>query len=94
MIMKPVPVEKPRFRQPRAVMMLDDAEMALEMIDLAQTTTFRDVRRPPAAPIAPVHSADFYAELYAAASLIMDQKECEALVREFVQAERNHTLAA
>ena len=33
--MRPVPVEQPQFDQPRDLMMLDDAEMALQMSELA-----------------------------------------------------------
>jgi hypothetical protein len=72
-------------------MMLDDAEMALELIDLAQTTTVQDAPQPPRPP---VKSADLLTELYSAASMIMDREECEALVREIEQAQRARTALA
>ena len=89
--MKPIPVQQPRFQQTRAVMMLDDAEMALNLIDLADTTTVKDSWRTPAAP---VQSADLLTELYAAANMIMDREECEALVREIEQFRRTRPVAA
>ena len=89
--MRPIPVQKPRFQQDRAVMMLDDAEMSLEMIDLAQTTTLKDPRR---APAAPVQSSDFLTELWSAASMIMDREECEALAKEVELARQHHPVAA
>jgi hypothetical protein len=93
--MRPIPVQKPRFEQPRAVMMLDDAEMALELIDLAQTTTLRDSRRAPAPPFEP--SADLLTELCNAACMIMDREECAAMLRE-LELERlerqSHPVAA
>jgi hypothetical protein len=67
-------------------MMLDDVEMTLELTDLAQTTTVRDPPRPCAPPI---ESADLFAEIYSAASMIMDRAECEDLVREIEQARRS-----
>jgi hypothetical protein len=87
--MKLIPGNKSRFQQDREVMMLDDAEMALELIELAQTTNLKDA---PRAPAAPIQSADFLTELYSAASMIMDREECEALVRELEQAQGGHTM--
>ena len=84
--MRPIPVEKPRFRQDPEVMMLDDAELALELTDLAETTTIQD---PPQTPRPPVVSADLLTELASAASMIMDRAECEALVREIEQARQS-----
>lgn len=86
--MRPVPVEQPRFDQPRDMMMLDDAEMALQMNELAELPSVSPARRPvasqksPAAP--PMQLNDFLTELYAAASLIMDREECDALVQEML----------
>jgi hypothetical protein len=85
MFMKPIAVEKPRFRQDPAVMMLDDAEMALELSDLGKSTTVQD---PPKASAAVKLSADLLTELYSAASMIMDREECEAMVKEIEQARR------
>ena len=96
--MKLIPGNKSRFQQDRQVMMLDDAEMALELIELAQTTKLKDHPRTPAAPI---QSVEFLTELYSAASMIMDREECEALARELEQAQggrpipvRKRTVAA
>ena len=89
--MKPIPVETPRFRQNRAIMMLDDAELTLDLIDLDQTTTLRDGRGPSTEPVL---SSDFLAELYSAASMIMDREECDALVREIELARQHHPVAA
>jgi hypothetical protein len=89
--MRPIPVEKPRFRQDPEVMMLDNVEIALELSDLAQTTTVQDSPRPFAPPI---ESADLLTELYSAASMIMDRAECEALVREIEHARHTRPRAA
>ena len=82
--MKPIPVEKPRFKQDRSVMMLDDAEMALELIDLAQTTTLRDApaAAAPAARPAAVQPADLLAEVYSVAGYLLDSEQCDELARE------------
>jgi hypothetical protein len=95
--MRPIPVQKARFRQKRDVMMLDDSSMVLELTDLAETTTLKD-RRPPAsaAPVQP-QSYDFLTELYSAASMIMDREECEALEKEIAQMKQtklSHSVAA
>lgn len=92
--MAPVPVEQaqsPIFDQPRQLMMLDDAEMALQMAELgageqpaarkAPATETAQNRVPPP----PMQYNDFLTELSAAASLIMDRAECEALAREMLQ---------
>ncbi|HEX9201974.1 MAG TPA: hypothetical protein VF865_20630 [Acidobacteriaceae bacterium] len=90
--MKPVPVEQPRFVQPTEIMMLDTPEITLQLGELAQTTSIRD---PKAAPVPPVHLADFYTELWSAASMIMDREECEAMAKEFEMAQRvTHSTAA
>ena len=96
--MKLIPGNKSRFLPTREVMMMDDAEMALELIDLAQTTRLKDA---PRTPVAPVQSMELLTELYSAASMIMDREECEAMVREIEQAQGNrpihipkHTAAA
>jgi hypothetical protein len=79
-------------------MMLDDAEMALQLSELAATTTAADPqrKRPIAAPTLPVTESvqlnDFLTELYSAASLIMDREECDALVKEML--ERHELIAA
>jgi hypothetical protein len=86
--MRPVPVEQPRFDQPRSIMMLDDAEMALQMNELAELAPAALPKRPAAAQKSPAAPAmqlnDFLTELYAAASLIMDREECDALVQEML----------
>ena len=98
--MKPMPVEKSRFQQPRSIMMLDDAEMALTMIDLAQTTDLADSRSsravsaPQPSALAPVSSAEFLAEFRSAASLIMDREEIEAMELEIAQILHDHPVAA
>lgn len=83
--------EKPRFQQNRAVMMLDDAEMALDLIDLAQTTEVSEPRRTPAKPVL---SPDFLTELFSAASMIMDREECEALQIELAKLKPSYSAAA
>jgi hypothetical protein len=67
-------MQQRKSAQPGTIMVLDDAEMALEMIALQNSvsTTYG----------VPVMSTDLLAELQSAASLIMDKEECEALVRE------------
>lgn len=84
--MRPIPVQKPPFELNRELMQLDDAEMTLELTDLAQTTTLKDRHRAPAATVQ--QSSDFLTELYSAASMIMDREECEALEKELAQAKR------
>lgn len=72
--------------QPASRMVLDDAEMALEMLALENTvsTTYAT----------PVMSTDWLAELQSAASLVMDKEECEALVRELELMQRPARIAA
>jgi len=83
--MRPIPVQqKSHLTLNRELMQLDDAEMALELIDLTQAIPLEDRRRAPAAPIQ--QSSDFFTELYSAASMIMDHEECEALEKELAQA--------
>ena len=90
--MRPVPVEKPRFEQTRDVMMLDDAEMALALLDLAESrTAMVDPRR---APVQPTESPDLLAEYASAASLIFDRAEAEAIARELAVALNQHSVAA
>jgi len=67
-------------------MTLDDAEMALEMVDLQNSTTVLYA--------APVDSYDLLCELQSAASLIMDKAECEALMRELEDSQRPTRVAA
>ena len=92
--MPPIPVQRPRFQPKQETMALDDAEMALELIDLAETTSLKDPRRAPAAPIL---SPDWLTELYSAASMIMDREECEAMAIEvqstLVHQPRRHVAA-
>lgn len=83
--------QKPRFQQKRAVMVLDDAEMALNLIDLANTT---EIEEPRSAPAKPVLSPDFLSELFSAASMIMDREECEALQKELAQIRPPYSVAA
>jgi len=83
--------QKPRFQQNRAVMALDDAEMALNLIDLAQTTEVSEPRRTPARRVL---SPDFLTELYSAASMIMDRAECDALQKELAQIRPSYPAAA
>jgi hypothetical protein len=79
-------------------MMLDDAEMALQLTELAATTPAADPqrKRPVATQsfpvVQPMQLNDFLTELYAAASLIMDREECDALVKEML--ERHELIAA
>lgn len=90
--MRPVPVEKTRFEHTRDVMMLDDAEMALSLLDLANSkTTLADPRR---APVQPEVSPDLLAEYASAASLIFDRAEAEAIAMELASALRQHSVAA
>lgn len=89
--MRPVPVEKTRFEQTREVMMLDDAEMALSLLDLADTRTIADPRR---APVQPLESPDLLVEYAAAASLILDRAEAEAIAQELQLALSEHYVAA
>ena len=94
--MRPVPVEQPRFDQPRDMMMLDDAEMALQMNELADTPEANPAKRPAAAqtriPAPPMQYNDFLTELSSAASMIMDREECEKLALELL--ERHELFAA
>ena len=94
--MAPVPVEQPRFDQPRDLMMLDDAEMALQLNELADTPVAAPAKRPAAAekriPTPPMQYNDFLTELSAAACMIMDREECEALAQEML--ERHELIAA
>jgi hypothetical protein len=97
--MRPIAVEKKPFhagkqpvRQSLDLMMLDDAEMALELIDLAQVSAEKGI--PPAVAAAAIPSPDLLAELYSATGMIMDRAECESLVREIEHARRTRILAA
>lgn len=67
-------MQQRKSAQPGTMMVLDDAEMALEMITLENEASVTYA--------APVQSTDLLAELQSAASLIMDKEECEALMRE------------
>jgi hypothetical protein len=90
--MRPIPVKKARFRKSREVMMLDDAEMALELTDLAESTSLKDGRKAPPPPAQLPY--DFLTELYSAASMIMDREECEALEKEIAKLQPLHSAAA
>jgi hypothetical protein len=79
-------MQQRKSAQPGAMMSLDDAEMALAMVDLENTVSVNY------AP--PVQSYDLLCELQSAASLIMDKAECEALVRELEAMQRHHSVAA
>ncbi len=93
--MKPVPVEQPRFEQPGALMSMDDAEMALTLIDLAATTPLADSRR---APVKRAQSRtltyDAVEEFRSAAGMIMDEAEIEAAIRDLEQDLRHYPAAA
>lgn len=90
--MRPVPVEKTRYEQTRDVMMLDDAEMALSLLDLADTkTAMVDPRR---APVQPVPSPELLAEYASAACLILDRAEAESIAQELQLALSDHAIAA
>jgi hypothetical protein len=79
-------MQQRKSAQPGAVMTLDDAEMALTMVDLENTVSVTYAH--------PVQSYDLLSELQSAASLIMDKAECEALVRELETMQRHHPVAA
>lgn len=78
-------MQQRKSAQPATTMVLDDAEMALEMVALegSVSTTY----------VVPVMSTDLLAELQSAASLIMDKEECEALMRE-LETSRPNRIAA
>jgi len=79
-------MQQPKKTQPGTMMVLDDAEMALEMIDLENKCTVMYA--------APEQSYDLLCELQSAASLIMDKAECEALIREIESMPRMVPIAA
>jgi hypothetical protein len=79
-------MQQRKSAQPGTMMVLDDAEMALEMIALENAAS--------ATYAAPVQSTDLLAELQSAASLIMDREECEALMREIEAMQRPVRVAA
>lgn len=79
-------MQQRKSAQPGTMMVLDDAEMALEMIALENATSVTYA--------APVQSTDLLAELQSAASLIMDKDECEALMRELEAMQRPARVAA
>jgi hypothetical protein len=89
--MPPIPVQSPRFQSKNEVVSLDDAELTLELIDLAESTPFKDQRRTPAPSAL---SADWQTELYSAASMIMDRAEIEAMAKEIALAHQPHHVAA
>ena len=79
-------MQQRKSAQPGTMMMLDDAEMALEIVDLQNKLTV--------VYAAPEQSYDLLCELQSAASLIMDKAECEALLRELEAAKRPTRIAA
>lgn len=79
-------MQQRKSAQPGTMMVLDDAEMALEIIALENGTSVTYA--------APVQSTDLLAELQSAACLIMDKDECEALVRELEAMQRPTRIAA
>ena len=93
--MKPVSAEQARLDQPRNIMMLDDAEMTLQISELADLSETAPAKRPVAVesrvPTPPMQYNDFLTELSAAACMIMDREECEALALEMLQ---RHELVA
>jgi hypothetical protein len=88
--MKPVPVEKPRFRQDRAAKM-HDAEMAVQLSDLGKTSTVGNRTQ---TPTPPGPSPELLNELYSAASMIMSREECEALLKQVDLPKRSRPVAA
>ena len=91
--MRPVPVENVRFEHTRELMMLDDAEMALSLLDLADSqTALADPRRQ---PVQLEVSPDLMGEYASAACLIFDRAEAEAIALELTQAlHQQHPVAA
>ena len=79
-------MQQRKTAQPGTMMMLDDAEMALEMIALENKCTV--------AYAVPEQSYDLLCELQSAASMIMDKAECEALLRELDALQRPTRIAA
>jgi hypothetical protein len=79
-------MQQRKSAQPGTMMVLDDAEMALEMIALENEASVTYA--------AAVQSTDLLAELQSAASLIMDKEECEALMRELEAMQPTARIAA
>jgi hypothetical protein len=79
-------MQQRKSAQPGTMVTLDDAEMALELIELQKATIVTYA--------APEQSYDLLCELQSAASLIMDKAECEALIRELDSMQRPHRVAA
>ena len=84
--MKLKSIQRRTSAQSGTVVGLDDAEMALSLIDLQKNSRVDYVQ--------PVRSYDFLRELQSAASLIMDKSECEALVAEIEASSQHHRVAA
>jgi len=89
--MRPIPVQQRHINQKTELMVMDDAEMALNLIELAKTTSLSDRRRSPAKPI---WNPEANVEFASAASLIFDREECIALEKELAAALRHHPVAA
>ena len=89
--MRPIPVEQNRRHQPLSLIMLDDAEMLLELNDLAQNTNIKDQKLPPAPPM---RLADISTEFASAACLILDREEAEALEKELAAILQGKVAAA
>lgn len=95
--MRPVSADQPQFDQPRNMMMLDDAEMALQLNELAIEAPATAAPKGPVAaakrvPAPAMQYNDFLTELSAAACMIMDREECEALAQEMLK--RHELIAA
>ena len=84
--MKLKSMQQRKSAQPGTMMTLDDAEMALQMVDLENKCTVMYA--------APQRSDDLLSELQSAASLIMDKAECESLLRELAVAQGPARVAA
>ena len=89
--MRLIPVQTPRFNLNRDVMILDDAEMTLQMTEFAGTTGLKDRHTPSAKPSI---SPDFLLEMYSAASMIMDRAEIESMMHEIELSKLPHIVAA
>jgi len=89
--MRPIPVQQRHINQKTELMVMDDAEMALNLIDLAHRTTLSDRRRSSAKPI---WNPEAKAEFASAASMIFDNEECIAIEKELAAALRHHPIAA
>ena len=92
--MRPIPVQKPRFNQNRTITVMDDAEMTLQLTDLARTTNLKDQGARNLSSSKSTISPDFMLEMVSAASMIMDRAEIEAMMKEIELATKPHPVAA